>query len=317
MWLVFALLLTDAWSQAVGQDEMAEKMEAALSEARCAAIEDGLCIDRIVALGEPVVVHLGPYVCGPQAYVAIEALVGIGSQEAQSILISGLRREWAKAHKYSFKLQLLVRAVRHARIHAVEAELREMLANADEEEPADSPALTLNLEAAATLMVVGSYPSRVKAQEFVVNVIKTVPMGEESHARDSLLVAAAVLGTNDSLDMLAKTIAEEDFVHDEVFRSLTRDTWHKGLVLALRKRVAEMGAYASAGQSDNFAAFEALSEMPLTDTIVPPEFWQKTWDDYKQLMVGPFPQQASGGVVAEYMLTERMKRVLKKRNIHL
>lgn len=303
--------------EAVSQDEMAERVGAVFADAELRCIDNDLWVDRIVALGDGPEAYLEPYLYGTKARIAIEALVRLASPEARNVLIACLKREWTSTREYSPTLADLVGAVRRAGIHAVEPELREMLAAVDEEEPANSQALILNLEAAAALIVVGSHPSETLARGFVASFMQTNPVYGEQGYWASFLVALAVMNTKESLDLLARFIVQDNYcIGAENFRSLPRDPQSEEFVRVLYKRVEETATYACMSPSDNFAAFEALSEMPLADRIVPPEFWQDTWDRCKTHMAGP-TELVPGDAVTEDMLSERVKRVLKKRNIHL
>ncbi len=275
-------------------------------------------VDRLVELGEPCVALLCDRIKkGVPRPNELEALVRLGTQLAQETVLQCLQQQ-LDGDELEFSTSIpLIRALARLQVQASEPVLLEIVTAASEIADPKSEKLAIALDAAAALMSVGCVNARTIAEDFAISVMEDVSMGVEDLARDSLLIVLTQLNTPEALQKLTVAIKTEGFISADVFRSLPKKSDCRELVEALYERVRDPGLEWTFTPAADFAALEALSEMDLTDDVVPPCFWQEYWENRKNSMVRDAPWQPVPERVREDMLTDRMREFIRRRNLKL
>jgi len=271
-------------------------------------------VQKLVELGEGATPAIcSAYAPGEIIPEALEAVARLGSPAACKNLIAHLRAVRQEDVNYTFVAYL--RAIRHCRCRGAITDLMEIMTAGQQVRDHDSLQLAFSLEAAAAVVCLGNEQQRSEAREFILTVMREVPVGDESAVRDSLLIAVCLTDTNEGLDFVAEHVVCDFELQEEVFLSLPRDAEHRGLVKALYTRLTQHVIQVGQEPVATMAALEALSEMKSASEVVPDTFWQAYWDKNRCDLVRYSSAQPYPNGITRDMLNARHKTFLERMHI--
>ena len=271
-------------------------------------------VQKLVEMGE----DAAPTICSAYAPGEIipEALAAVGrlgNSKACKGLIAHLRADRQEDVDYAFVAYL--RAIRHCRCRGAITDLMEIMTAGQEIRDHDSLQLAFSLEAGAAVVRLGNEQQRSEAREFILAVMREVPVGDESAVRDSLLIAVSLTETNEGLDFVAEHVVDDFELQEEIFLSLPRDVEHRGLVKALHTRLTQHVMQVGQEPVATMAALEALSEMKSASEVVPDTFWQAYWDKNRCDLVRYSSAQPYPNEITRDMLNARHRAFLDRMHI--
>lgn len=271
-------------------------------------------VQKLVELGEGAAPAIcSAYASGEIVPVVLKAVGRLGSPTACKDLIAHFRAVAQEDLNYAFVAY--IRAIRHCRCRGAITDLMEIMAAGQEIRDHDSRQLAFSLEAAAAVVSLGNEQQRSEAKEFILAVLREVPVGMESVVRDSLIIAVSLTETKEGLDFVAEHVVDDFAMQEEVFLSLPRDAEHRGLIKALYTRLTEHALQVGMEPVTHMAVLEALSEMALVSEVVPGEFWQEHWDMWRLHLVRYSSAQKTPSTISEEMLNARHKAFLQRMGI--